>query len=124
MPDDPTPDRAAFDARLKALNARRDAERAEAERVSTGKSDWGMAVKLSSEFIAAVIVGGALGYGFDVVFGTTPWGFIALFLLGFGAATLNVMRAMGRAPQSKLNVAAVDEAARRAKASKGDRPSR
>ena len=111
MSDEPPTDRTAFDARLKALNARRDAERAEVERASGAKSDWGMAVKLSSEFIAAVIVGGALGYGFDVLVGTSPWGFIVFFLLGFAAATLNVLRAMGRAPESRLNVAAVDKAA-------------
>ena len=114
MSEEPPPSedlsREQFDERLRALNARRDAERAENERTS-GSGDWGMAVKLSSEFIAAILVGAALGFGFDYLLGTSPWGLIVLFMLGFGAAVLNVMRAVGRAPASKLNVRALDEAA-------------
>ena len=112
--------REQFDARLRALNARRETERAAEIAGAKGRSDWGMAVKLSSEFIAAVIVGGALGFAFDWLFDTSPWGLIVLFMLGFGASILNVLRAVGRAPASRLNVAAVDRAAKGAAGREGD----
>ena len=101
--------RKEFDERLKALNARRDAERVETER-EAAPTDWGMAVKLSSEFIAAILVGGLLGFGFDWFLGTSPWGLIVFFMLGFGAAILNVMRTVGTVAPSKLNMRAVEDA--------------
>lgn len=56
---------------------------------------FGQAMKLSSEFIAGVAVGGLLGWMVDHWAGTSPWGLIVLLLLGFGAGVLNVMRSAG-----------------------------
>lgn len=56
---------------------------------------FGQALKLSSEFIAGVAVGGLLGWTVDHWAGTSPWGLIVLLLLGFGAGVLNVMRSAG-----------------------------
>lgn len=56
---------------------------------------YALAVKLSSEFIAGVLVGAALGYLLDRLAGTTPWGMIVFLLLGFCAGVLNVMRSTG-----------------------------
>jgi ATP synthase protein I len=53
----------------------------------------GRAYRLASEFVAAIIVGAALGYGLDLLFGTSPWLLIVLLLLGFAAGVLNVIRA-------------------------------
>jgi ATP synthase protein I len=53
----------------------------------------GRAFRLASEFVAAIIVGAALGWGADQLFGTAPWGMIILLLLGFGAGVVNVIRA-------------------------------
>ena len=53
-------------------------------------------MKLSSEFISAIVVGAVLGYLFDRFVGTTPWGMIVLLLLGFCAGVLNVLRAAGK----------------------------
>ena len=50
---------------------------------------------LSTEFVAGVIAGGLLGWIFDHVFGTKPWGLIVLLMLGFVAGVFNVMRASG-----------------------------
>ncbi len=52
-------------------------------------------MKISSEFIAAVAVGAMLGYLIDRFVGTAPWGMIVFLLLGFCAAILNVLRAVG-----------------------------
>jgi len=40
--------------------------------------------RLSTELVAAVLVGAALGWGLDRLAGTSPWGLIGLLLLGFG----------------------------------------
>lgn len=59
------------------------------------KSAYSQAIKVSSEFVAGVIAGALLGYLFDWLAGTSPWGLIVFLLLGFCAAVLNVMRALG-----------------------------
>ncbi|MCT7373626.1 AtpZ/AtpI family protein [Chelativorans salis] len=61
-----------------------------------GKSDFANALKLSSEFIAGVLVGAALGWFIDRMAGTSPWGLIVFLLLGFGAGILNVLRSAGQ----------------------------
>jgi ATP synthase protein I len=90
----------AGDDRLKALSERIEAGRrvnAERQGPPPGANNSGMAqaLKLGSEFIAGVLVGIALGWGFDYFLGTSPWGLIVFLLLGFAAGTLNVMRAVG-----------------------------
>jgi ATP synthase protein I len=62
---------------------------------SGGMSGFGNALRLSSEFIAGVVVGAVLGWLFDKVAGTSPWGLIFFLLLGFGAGVLNVLRSAG-----------------------------
>lgn len=56
---------------------------------------YGQALKLSSEFIAGVVVGAGIGWVIDRLAGTSPWGLIVFLLLGFGAGVLNVMRSAG-----------------------------
>ncbi|WP_367715556.1 AtpZ/AtpI family protein [Nitratireductor sp. GISD-1A_MAKvit] len=56
----------------------------------------GQALRLSSEFVAGVAVGAALGWVIDHFAGTSPWGLIIFLLLGFGAGVLNVLRASGQ----------------------------
>ena len=52
-------------------------------------------LRLSSELVAGVLVGAALGWGFDRLLSTSPWGLIVFLLLGFTAGVLNVMRTAG-----------------------------
>lgn len=59
------------------------------------RSGMGMAMKLSSEFIAAILVGAAIGWLIDKVAGTGPWGLIVFLLLGFCAGVVNVLRSAG-----------------------------
>jgi len=72
----------------------RDEERAEVNADQTRKG-YGMAMKISSEFISAIVVGAILGYLFDYFVGTGPWGMIIMLLIGFCAGVLNVMRVVG-----------------------------
>ncbi|MEP1209169.1 MAG: AtpZ/AtpI family protein [Rhizobiaceae bacterium] len=64
----------------------------------------GQAFRLSSEFIAGVVVGAGIGYLVDTFFGTSPWGMIVFLLLGFAAAVLNVMRAAGMVAESQMRL--------------------
>lgn len=59
------------------------------------KSGYGQALKLSSEFIAGIVVGAGLGWVIDTLAGTSPWGLIIFLFLGFGAGVLNVLRSAG-----------------------------
>ncbi len=67
------------------------------------KSAYSLAIKVSSEFVAGIIAGGLIGYLIDIFAGSSPWGMIVFLLLGFCAAILNVMRALGAValPQPK-----------------------
>lgn len=58
-------------------------------------SSVAQAMKLSSEFIAGIIVGAVIGWTLDQFAGTKPWGLIIFLLLGFVAGTLNVLRSSG-----------------------------
>ncbi len=58
-------------------------------------SAMGQAMRLSSEFIGGVVVGGGLGWGFDAMAGTKPWGLLVFLLLGFATGIYNVMRVSG-----------------------------
>jgi len=55
-------------------------------------------IRLSSELVAGVAVGAALGWAFDYLLSTSPWGFIVFFLLGFAAGVINLMRVAGVVP--------------------------
>lgn len=69
---------------------------------SGDKAGIAQAFRLSSEFIAGVVVGGVIGYAIDAFFGTSPWGLIVFLLLGFCAAILNVLRAAGMVAETSL----------------------
>ena len=56
---------------------------------------YGLAMRLGADFVAGVVVGAALGWGIDRLFGTSPWGLIVFLLLGFGAGILSVLRSAG-----------------------------
>lgn len=64
-----------------------------------GATGYGQALKLSSEFVAGVVVGVGAGWIFDRMVGTQPWGLIVGLLLGFGAGVLNVLRSAGLAQE-------------------------
>jgi ATP synthase protein I len=86
-----------------ALASRRSEQQAEAnDAKSRGASGYGQAMKLSSEFIAGIVVGAGLGWIIDRVAGTSPWGLIIFLLLGFGAGVLNVLRAAGMVADAGL----------------------
>lgn len=74
------------------------------EQAEQNAASMGQAMKLSSEFIAGIVVGALLGWFIDRVAGTNPWGLIIFLFLGFGAGTLNVLRSAGYVAESGINV--------------------
>ena len=50
------------------------------------------ALRISMEMVAAVIVGGAIGWFLDRFFGTGPWLLLVFLVLGFAAGMLNAVR--------------------------------
>ena len=88
-----------LDARLENLEAALDKvrpvshEKGKPDRASG--ADYSKAVRMSSEFVAAILVGAALGWGLDWIAGTGPWGLIVMMMFGFAAGVLNVLRSAG-----------------------------
>ena len=57
-----------------------------------GGSDMTLGLQAGSEFVGAIILGGAIGWGLDWLLGTRPWLLIVFFLLGTVAGVKNVIR--------------------------------
>ena len=101
-PDRRPSDEADLSARLRRLGDRLDQVQASQPAEPTpdakpGRDGSAMAhgLRLSSELVAGVLVGGAIGYALDYWLGIRPWGFIVFVLLGFVAGIVNLMRAAG-----------------------------
>jgi ATP synthase protein I len=104
--DQSSSDEAALSARLGNLDQRlskiKDSRKTETDQSGDGQNNaqarasaMAMGFRLSSELVAGVLVGAALGWGFDRLLSTSPWGLIVFLLLGFTAGVINVMRAAG-----------------------------
>jgi len=52
----------------------------------------GIAFKMSTELVAAVLVGTIIGFIFDTWFGTKPWLILTFFFVGVIAGVMNVIR--------------------------------
>ena len=55
-------------------------------------SNIGVALKLSTELVAAVVVGTIIGYILDDWFGTKPWLILIFFFVGVAAGIMNVVK--------------------------------
>lgn len=106
----PPADQAALSARLKRLGERlghihadHSSQSSPQQPPSADPSAMARGFRLSTELVAAVVVGAALGWVLDRLLGIAPWGMIVFLLLGFAAGVLNVMRAAGVVPNSPLD---------------------
>lgn len=90
---------AGLSERRAQLNRKLDGIRAVEEKAArksqSSSSGYAQAMKLSSEFIAGVLVGAGIGWVTDQWLGTSPLGLIVFLLLGFAAGVLNVLRSAG-----------------------------
>jgi len=84
-------------------------------------SGLGLAFRIGSELVAALVVGVGIGLLLDKWLGTGPWFLIAFFFLGAAAGLLNVYRAasnIGLAP----GYGGLTEETRETKKDDGDAP--
>ena len=106
MKQDSDPERlAALEKRIEKLKGKDPVKRADTGVVfSQGEVAWRMVVEL----VTGMVLGLAIGYGLDVLFGTRPLLLIIFALLGFGAG-IRVM--LGTAKQMAKDAAksATDE---------------
>jgi ATP synthase protein I len=103
-------DEAALTARFKRLGERlghvhpdRPSESSPGQPPAADPSAIARGFRLSTELVAAVLVGAAIGWLLDWGLGISPWGMIVFLLLGFAAGVLNVMRAAGVVPPTTLD---------------------
>ena len=110
--DKASSDEAALSARLGSLDHRlseiRDSRKIRTDQPGTESGDgaarasaMALGFRLSSELVAGVVVGAAIGWGFDRLLSTSPFGFIVLMLLGFVAGVVNVVRSAGVASRRR-----------------------
>lgn len=90
--DDQTPSRTPLDEFGRRLDRARKEHAPPPEAASGRSSALGVAFRISTEFVAAVVVGGGMGWLFDRWLGTGPWLFLAFLILGIAAAFMNVAR--------------------------------
>src|ERR1700682_5762273 len=94
--DKSSSDEVALSARLGSLDHRlseiRDSRKIGTDQSGAGSGDGAVRAsamargfRLSSELIAGVVVGAGIGWGFDRLLSTSPFGLIVFFLLGFVA---------------------------------------
>ena len=72
-------------AKSKILKKKKDSKQ-------SSSSNIGVAFKLSTEMVAAVVVGTIIGFILDNWFGTKPWLILIFFFVGVVAGILNVIR--------------------------------
>ena len=60
--------------------------------MNASSSKLGIAFKMSTEMVAAVVVGVIIGFILDNWFGTKPWLILIFFFVGVVAGILNVFR--------------------------------
>jgi len=80
---------------LETLNQKIDgmkSQRKEDEPAPSEASKVGRAMHMATELLAAVGVGGVMGYLLDSWIGTSPIFFILLFFTGFAAGVRNMLR--------------------------------
>ena len=55
-------------------------------------SAFGIAMRITTDLISGVIIGGIMGWSLDKMFGTEPWLLIIFFVFGVFAGISNVIR--------------------------------
>lgn len=87
-----TPLTSDLEARIARAQSERRAERSGRDNASNTMTGWGKGLRLGSEFVAAILVGLAIGWMLDSWLNTTPWLMLVMLLFGFAAGVLNVVR--------------------------------
>jgi ATP synthase protein I len=96
MSDEPGDHEASFEERLAAARERQGLESARSDRGKPPEgiegSAWAIGLRVGVEMVSALVVGVAIGWGLDWLFGTRPILIAVFVLLGGAAGVLNVWR--------------------------------
>ena len=80
-----------FKTRLKIAKNKIDSNKNDKNK-SNHRSYLGIAFKMSTELVSAVVVGTIIGFILDNWFGTKPWLILLFFFLGVATGILNVIK--------------------------------
>ena len=80
-----------FKTRLKIAKNKIDSKKTNKNKSNHG-SYLGVAFKMSTELVAAVVVGTIIGFILDNTFGTKPWLILIFFFVGVVAGIMNVIK--------------------------------
>ncbi len=72
--------------------AKKNLQKKQTKNKGTNAASFGKALKISTELVAAVLVGSTLGFILDSSFDTKPLLTICFFIIGVAAGILNVIR--------------------------------
>ena len=72
--------------------AKKNIKNSEENNQGSNAASLGKALKISTELVAAVVVGTTLGFILDNWFDTRPWLTISFFFMGVAAGILNVIK--------------------------------
>lgn len=90
----PPPEDDALSSLRRRVAKAREAESAAASKDRAPPSNAAsMAMRMGGEFVAALLVGAAIGFGIDQFAPTKPWGLVVGLVMGFAAGVTNVVRA-------------------------------
>lgn len=107
MASDPDPDR------LRALEARLQKVKGKTPEVATntakGFSQGEVAWRMVIELVTGMVLGTAIGYGLDVLFGTLPIFLVIFSLVGFAAGIKTMLGSARQLAQKAADEAAKDE---------------
>jgi ATP synthase protein I len=82
--------------RIDSVQAGKQAEIEEQQDRANRSRGMAYGLRMSSELVAAILVGGFIGYMLDTWLGTKPLLFLVFMMLGFTAGILNILRAFKR----------------------------
>lgn len=89
-PDKPPRDLGDFGDRLRRAQGER--EQAQGPASGVNSRGMGMAFRMATELVAALLVGGGIGWFLDRWLDTRPWLLLVFLTLGMAAGTLNAFR--------------------------------
>jgi len=90
----PPDDLARFGQRLDRARSQRGGTSTAGDGGAGQQQALGIGMRIGIEFVVAIVVATGLGWAFDRVLGTAPFGMIVLFFLGVAAGMLSVYRAI------------------------------
>lgn len=84
--------RRALESKLETIERQRFEKREKDSRAGADASGMSRGFRYSADFVSGVLVGCGLGWLFDRLLGTRPWGLMIFIVLGFAAGTFNILR--------------------------------